>query len=422
VHNPDQDGVVYAVDEGQAKRIITAARGFMRRNPKFSRFLVVGESKIKRVEKRMTRGGRWRLAGEFGSVLIESSELASAEGVLADFAICEQLESWPHHQLWESVITRAHKRGGMKVLVIANAPASEEDWHFQLRERVRRDPRWRWLSVTIDDVAWLRPEDRETARTECVFQETFDRLYYNIAGAGEEGLFSRAQVDALVAPLMRAADGRSKAVRRIALSLDLGLKDDPSVLCALGETPDGDHVLLRMTAWQPEGGAAVDIQEVESEVTDYWHKFRPDVFIYDPWQFEGSAQTLRKGEIMEAVPFQPTAKNNSEMARQLWRRGIDGRLKIYKGAGYARWRGEDWDLVRELKTVRIREKQDGFFRLETKGRAKKDRVISLAMASWWLAGSFEYRPDQEPVYLSEEEGDEFVGKREMQDLDFGDKA
>jgi hypothetical protein len=410
----DCEGFIYAVDRDQARRIVEQARGFRNRNPRLGSWVDIDrEGRIKRME--VIKGEKKRREPR-GFIEVESSDVASAEGIIADVVICEQMESWPREELWEAIISRAHKRQ-MKVLIIANACHDEDGWQYKVREMAREDDRWEFMQIDVDEVPWIT-EDDKTEMLNSLRPATYERLYKNIAGAAEESMFTGEQVDAMIQERLHAAPKRPADVVRVALALDLGLKHDLSVLTALGEFANGDQVLLDMEAWQGSREYPVNIEGVEEAIKQYWDRFRPNVVLADPWQTSASIQNLQKGYrkiTMEEFIF--GTKNIANLTRQLWRRGVDCRLAIYKDAGVTHRKTGQWDLARELKSVKLVEGAHGF-KLETRGNATKDRTISLGMASWWLADTYVYGEKREWVTVSEEEDEEYIGRREMGNLDF----
>ena len=364
------EGRIFAVDSDQGRQLLRAANGFILRNPRLAAWgLTVGRDFI-RCESRGT------------AFYVESSDTASAQGLLADCVVLEQLESWPKEDLWESIISRAGKRR-MRVVNIANAPYSVDDWQNKIRSEAATGARWTWLSVTAAEVPWITSEFLEEQRR-TLRPATFERLFFNVIGGPENSFLTPEQVDAIEI-LPGPATTRPGDVVRVVLGLDLGLNHDLTALTALGERADGTQVLLDLQAWQGSKSAPVSIEEVEAAVLALWERFAPEALVFDPWQLAGSSQRL-EGRV-RTEPFTFSAKSVSELTSQIWRRCTARKIEVYKGAAALLRKGELWDLSRELRSVVCHEGAYGD-KLEVRGAGTKDRLISVAMASHHLARTF----------------------------------
>lgn len=365
------ESLIYAVDHDQAANILKLADGFLRRSTGLRGspyFLEVQRNKI-------------RSASAESSCVVESSDVASAEGLIADAVICEQLESWPKEELWEAIAGRIQKRGA-KLIVIANAPQSEDDWAWKVRDDAVSHPEsWQWFTVTADQVPWITKADIDEARRLLPRQATFMRQYYNVIGCADSALFTPEQAEALCT-LSGPAKDLPVDIRRVILALDMGLTHDLAALVALGERVDGSQDLLNMATWQGSVTNPVKYDDVLDTVAEFRQAYGAERMVYDWWQFEQAAQALRAvGFPCEKYDF--NTKSINDLANQLWRRGVDGGLRIYRGAGALPRGSEVWDLAREMRSVKMVETPLGF-KLETKGSGTKDRVIALGMASLWL--------------------------------------
>jgi len=363
------EALIFAVDRDQARLIIGAAEGMLRRNRKLKTNFGLEVQRNKIIS---TVSG--------GSCRIESSDTASAEGILADCVICEQLESWPKEELWESIYSRAHKRE-MRVIIIANAPQTEDMWQWRIRDWAQNDPLWTWLEAVADDVPWITSGKLEDERRG-LREARFMRLYYNVIGNADESLFTPAQAEAMCV-LDGPVDEVPEGIRRAVLGLDMGLYHDLAALACVGERMDGSQDLLNMKVWQGGPNKPVLFTDVEGPILDWMKRYKAMKLIFDPWQFERSAQTLKLMRTpVEKFIF--SSKSVNDLTNQLWRRGVDGLLRIYPGAGALEREGSGmWDLAREMRSVKMVEGPLGY-KLENKGKGTKDRLIALGMASLWL--------------------------------------
>ncbi len=407
--NPYTQGLIYACDRGQAARILEMARGFINRNRRLKEWCVVDRNRIKCLKKIEGVKAKHRM----GEVLVEASDLAHAEGLIADFVILEQLESWRHEELWEAIASRSHKRK-MKIIIIANACRQETDWQFRIRQLAIDDSEWKWFDINATDVPWITEKYLEKVKDGLLRPAAFERLFFNVVGSDDETMFTKDQVNDIIIPHMKPAIDVPKTIHRVVLSHDHGMYHDPACLTALGEQHNGDQVLLNMITWQGTPENPPDFRDIDASISQFWNMYRPVRFVYDPRMMEYLAQKYTQGSKILAEPFKFSSKSNDDLTRQLWRRVVDRRIQIYRGAGPSMRKGSLWDLEREMKTVRVLEDRYGC-KLDTQGSATKDRVISLGMASWWLDST--YKPvNTEWVTVSED--DDYLGQREMQGLDF----
>ena len=80
---------------------------------------------------------------------------------------------------------------------------------------------------------------------------------------------------------------------------------------------------------------------------------------FGPWQWKSTAQRL--GSELRAEEFTFSSRHVEELTDALWQKVSGGLLKFWPGAGRALQAGDEWDLLRELKSAVIAVLE--FFRL-----------------------------------------------------------
>lgn len=360
------EAAIYAVDRGQARKVLDAAEGFVRRNPDLRKYWGL---EIQRNRIVSTKSGGW--------CSVESSDVASAEGLLADCAICEQLESWPREDLWESVFSRSHKRE-MKVIIIANAPYSENDWPHRIREWARRDPAWAFLEYIADDVPWFTEKSLAESRAG-LRPATFERLFYNVVGAGEDVFLLPAQIDA-IETLAGPAEAPFSGYTALAAGCDYGRKRDATAVSVLGVKGNEIHLLDQRVLVAPRNGEVM-VEDVERELSDVVKAIDGGPIFVDPYEMVGVIQ--RRGREWNLKEFSFFGSTWNTLTTKVYAAVRDRILRIYPNASPAVQHGEPWSLRRELGEIVVREMAYGS-RLDHRQNGHDDRAVSIFMALPYL--------------------------------------
>ncbi len=306
-------------------------------------------------------------------LVIETADAASAFGALPFLVIADELAAWPTTRsartLWEAVISGLPKRRDSRLLCITSA-GDPAHWSHSVLEAARSSPRWR-VSETLGPVPWLDTDDLEEQRR-LLPASSFARLHLNRWTAAEDRLVSPDDLRACV-----TLDGPvpPRRGRSYVVGLDLGLKDDATVLsvCHAESTPELGPprvVLDRQLVFQGTRSRPVDLSVVEAALLQLAREFPSSRIRFDPWQAVGLAQRLRAQGI-RAEEWTFSATSVGRLATNLHVMLREHRLAL----------PDDPALLAELANVRLRETAPGVLRLDHDSGQHDDRAVSLGLAA-----------------------------------------
>ena len=161
------------------------------------------------------------------------------------------------------------------------------------------------------------------------------------------------------------------------VGLDLGLKNDRTVLTVCHAEPDPDGppgglprvVLDRLAVLSGTRERPVQLADVEAVALEAARGYSAPIRL-DPWQAVGLAQRLRaRGVVVEEWSFTPASVGRLASTLHLLLR--EHRLAL----------PDDPDLLDELAAVRLRETTPGVFRLDHDAGQHDDRAVSLGLAA-----------------------------------------
>src|SRR5207248_2715116 len=121
-----------AADQAQARLLLDAIEGFVRRGPELSRLLDVQA---------------WRVTVRATGATLEAlpADEAGAWGLRPFFAVCDEVTMWGStggpRRIWEAITSAMPKTGG--TLVIASTAGDPAHWSHKVREHGLNDPLWR---------------------------------------------------------------------------------------------------------------------------------------------------------------------------------------------------------------------------------------------------------------------------------------
>jgi phage terminase large subunit-like protein len=313
----------------------------------------------------------WKvIASRTGASLeIAASDEASSWGIRPYLCIVSEFSAWREtagpRRLWRSIFSALPKLPDSRLVVESNAG---EPSHFAagVLERARSQPgRWR-VSEIPGPTPWLDPADLEEQRAELPEWE-FARLHLNVWTEGEDRLTSVTDLAACV-----VLDGPRDRLpgRRYCLGLDVGLKNDRTVLSVCSAGPEPRVALDRLFVWQGSRREPVSLDVVEATVVEAWLAYgRPSV-VCDPWQAAQLIQRLRRRRV-RVIEYSFTQQSVSRLAMRLHSLIADVALDL----------PDDQALLDELAHVRLRETAPGVYRLDHDHGRHDDRAIALALAA-----------------------------------------
>jgi phage terminase large subunit-like protein len=352
-------GRAYAVasDRDQARLVVEALAGFVRRTPGLASVIAVDRYTA------TTRDG--------ARLEVVAADSHSAYGLRGSLFIADELTQWPsaNREVWLAVLSAVPKVPGCRLVVLASA-GDPAHWSYAVRERARTSPAWR-LHEVEGPVPWVSPAALDEQRA-LLTDSAFARLHLNVWTASEDRLASVENLAAAIR-LDGPQDPRPGVVYR--MGADLGLRHDrTAVAVAHAEREPGSRVrrvvLDRLLVYEGTRADEVRLAEVEEAIVEAHRLYnRPRVRL-DPWQAIGLAQRLRvRGIAVEEWSYTP--QRYGAIASTLYTLLRDGLLDLY----------EDAELLDELANVRLKETLPGLVRVEHDPGRHDDRAVALGMAA-----------------------------------------
>ncbi len=175
---PGSRSYSFAADQGQARLLLDAVEGFVRRSPALARLVEVLATRV--------------IVRATGATLdaFAADRQAGAWGLRPFFAVADELAQWATtagpRRIWEAVASAMPKTGG--TLVVATTAGSPGHWAAKRREHALTDPLWR-VSETHGPPPWMPPHLVEGQRR-LLPEQSFLRLFENRWVSGDEDLVS----------------------------------------------------------------------------------------------------------------------------------------------------------------------------------------------------------------------------------------
>ncbi|MGD0166862.1 MAG: terminase large subunit, partial [Gaiellaceae bacterium] len=314
----------------------------------------------------------WKVTALHSGATLEmlAADEASWWGLRPHLLIVDEFAGWKTtpgpRRLWRSLFSALPKvpDSRLAILTTAGDPAHPA---YALLKRAKATPdRWR-VSEVPGPCPWIAEDDLIEQAAELPDWE-YRRLHLNEWTESEDRLTSMSDLGACV-----TLDGPRPWAkeRRYAVSLDVGLKNDRTVLAvcsAEGITPS--VALDRMVVYQGSRRKPVSLDVVEAAAFEAWQGYGQPPFVADPWQAAQLCQRLRaRGVRVEEFTF--SSQSVSRLALRLHGLISDHALQL----------PDDPDLLDELANVRLRETSPGVYRLDHDQGRHDDRAIALALGA-----------------------------------------
>jgi len=305
---------------------------------------------------------------------VESADASSAYGHLPYVVVADELCQWPETRgargLWEALVSGLPKRADSRLAVLTTA-GDPAHWSRKVLDSAQASDRWR-VSELPGPLPWADASDLAEQR-HLLPASAYARLHLNRWTAAEDRLTSPEDLAACVVldgPL--DPDPRHRYV----IGLDLGLKDDRTVLTVCHAEKDADAplalpriVLDRLHVLAGTRAQPVNLADVEAVAYEAATAYRAPIRL-DPWQAIGLAQRLRaRGVSVEEWTFSDVSVGRLAMILHLLLR--EHRLAL----------PDDPELLDELAAVRLREKRPGVYRLDHDAGQHDDRAVALGLAA-----------------------------------------
>ena len=357
----------------QAHRLIDAIGSLVSAQPRFAEFLDVQRDKV--VNKQ---------TGSF--VRCVTSSARASFGHLTDFIVADELSNWLKRDLWDSVLSTAGKKPCSLLIVLSNA-GFKDSWQYEVKQEIERDPTW-YFSRPDSLPSWITGlEEQRKHLPDAVFR----RLWLNEWIHSDENGLSADDIDTAInqqGPMTGIEPGWV-----FAAGLDVGIVKDPTAFCVVGRHVGSHEVIesepkwhhnstiramqdtghfplelevneihtdgtfrLRLAdcqSWKPVNGK-VDLEQVETAILEAHRRFKLQAVLYDPTFAKYLAQRLEKRGV-NMIEVSQKLNNLQSMATHLIQSFAETNIDMHR----------DDLLISELKQLRIVEKRNGSFRIES---------------------------------------------------------
>jgi len=329
---------------------------------------------------------------------IISSDAPTSYGLNPDFLICDEVVHWPKRDLFDSLLSSSAKRSTCMLVCISNA-GLQDDWAWELREKVRVDPDWHFSRLEGPVATWITPE--QLAENERLLPNiAYQRLWLNRWTTGGGDALSPDVINAAFAGNHRRHQSSQDGFEYVG-GLDLGVTRDASALVILGVKRSYEgHGRIRLAhtqIWRPAKDKKIKLQEIEDTLIKMHQRFKLKCLNFDPWQATHMAQRLTAAglgvpstERIQASGYVPMTEvtqggsNLQAMATTLIEAFNDYRIELY----------DDPDLRRDLFKFRIEEKSYGYRLVSPRdenGHGDMGSAFAMAMlAASELAGKRQF--------------------------------
>ena len=347
-------GIAAAGDLDQARLLRDAIGKLVYVNPWLSAILEIQNYRV--VNKRTE-----------STLDVISSDAKTAFGLTPDFLILDEVTNWVKPDLWESLISSAAKRSTCMVVCIQNAGLTD-DWQWKIRESIREDDTWYFSRLEGCVASWISQEllaEQERLLPDIAFR----RLWHNEWSTGGSDALREDDIDAAIIPNLHPQTAAQQGWD-YTMGVDLGVSRDASAVVVLGVRRDAmGHGRIRLAhtrIWHPTKSKKVDLLEVEDTIRKLHNAFALKQISFDPWEARHLMSSLQAGGLgrmgagagynrkdkqqLPLVEVPPAGKNLQAIATALLECFADRRIELFN----------DFDLVRDLKRLRVEERSYGF--------------------------------------------------------------
>lgn len=235
---------------------------------------------------------------------------------------------------------------------------------------------FRWYGEDLyPEIPWVT-QNYLTLQKNRLRPNSYARLHQNLWVSGAESFVDSKILDSCTHNHRKgvAFDGQ------VVIGVDIGLKSDCSAICVVGKIDSDNLILIDHKLFIPDEKRhqVLDLEStVEKTLLHYNKKYRVKKILYDPYQFQRSASTLRKSKL-RMIEFPQTQSNTVEMSETLSDLLHNQRLMIYP----------DQELRLHLLNAQAKETQRGWRIVKKRQSRKIDLTIALALAVQGATKSF----------------------------------
>lgn len=358
-------GYIVAADLEQGQLILQAMKEEALLNPWYAKKLTFRNDHV---------------IGPAGCVEVLPADSGSAFGLRGNLFICDEFTHWKNNKLWLPVYTGTEKVTPNLLIVLSNAGVLGS-WQHDIFKSAQTSPHWKVFYREGHLASWMSQE-KIKAKSGALPPFEIDRLFNN------KWIDPSAEADYLRAEDIEGCQELSRhlklkprflashAVNNYVAGVDYGPRRDRTALCILHMDKEKRITVDRLDVWQGGSDAPVSIDRVEKWIDEMHQKFKPVLWVIDPYQMEGTIQGLeRRGINVER--FAPRGgAGNYQLAQLLRMLVVEARLLWYPGAGDV---GTE-TLSDELRHLRVKRMPYGF-RFDHSSAWHDDRAVAISMAA-----------------------------------------
>lgn len=347
----------YAADADQARILLDSIAGYVHRS---------GLSALVDVSARAVT-----VRASEASLVVESSDGASAYGLRPWLTVCDELGMWPgttnHRALWAAITSAVPKVPGARLVAISTAGSPTGLGH-DVWEQATASPHWR-TSRRPGPAPWWTEEDTEATRASLTASQ-WRRLVLCEWAEGD---------DALTTPEDVAACTRAGVLvlpptpsHTYVAALDVGTRRDLTGLVVghAEHRPSGRVVVIdRAIHWRPsDTGGRVDLADVEAATLRLCREYGVARLWFDRMQAEQMTGNLARAGVRPRE-YVFTSAGADRLARTLFVALRDRAVEL----------PDDPELQTEARSVRLVETGPGTVKMQNRPGTHDDVLTAVGM-------------------------------------------
>jgi phage terminase large subunit-like protein len=368
LREPGTEVFAVAADLDQARLLLEALNGQLRRNPALARLFRTTKDEFMVLAP--GPGGSLQPTGS--RIRVMASDAPSALGLAVDARrlriVADELTSWPKPDLWFSMATTLPKVADNQMVVLSNAGVDPgESWQWGVREAAREHG---YLMTAEGSIAsWISDEDLARVAASvppAVYQRFHENVWVEeVGGFVPAEWFDRCRSD--IAPL----DDKAAVV----VGVDAAVSGDCFAIVAVTRDPDrfDDGVAVRdVQVWTPPTGGSIDYAAPWDYLSGLCSSRNIVQIAFDPFQLHDFMTRFEREHQVWCNPFeqgQRRAIADCDLLAMI----RDRRLR----------HGGDPTLRQHILNcgLKVGRDEDSRARLVKRGRGKIDAAVALSMAA-----------------------------------------
>jgi phage terminase large subunit-like protein len=286
-------------------------------------------------------------------------------GSRPDVVVINELTHIADEDFAETLADNATKMPRGLMLIGSNA-GTLDSWQHRWKVDAMEDAGC-YVGEYKQPAPWLDPADIERARRRNP-PARFQRLYYGVWSTGASDALDRDDIDRAFDAELLPMTGRESGYV-FAGGLDLSTTKDHSAWCVVGKHRNGRFRLADLRIWRPTIAKKIDQAEIERTILESHARYHLKKVRADRYQAEYVTDRLR----LQGVPVDCPQQSGTlliEQATVLIEQFASGNIDLY---GHPQ-------LERELREVRLMEKQYGFKLESPREDGHGDAVSALSIA------------------------------------------